>query len=45
MIKKIGNPSLYNQKLISKINSAELDLFYIKNRSDFRDKISQDAGK
>lgn len=39
MIKKIGNPSLYNQKLISKINSAELDLFYIKNRSDFRDKI------
>ena len=39
MFKKIGNPEIYNKKLISKINETEIDLFYIKNKSDFRDKI------
>ena len=39
MIKKIGNPEIYNQELISKINKLEIDLYYIKNRSDFIDKI------
>ena len=39
MIKKIGNPETFNKELISKINKAEIDLYYIKNRSDFRDKI------
>tara|TARA_B100000401_G_scaffold428032_1_gene360194 strand:+ start:50 stop:727 length:678 start_codon:yes stop_codon:yes gene_type:complete len=39
MFKKIGNPEIYNKELISKINETEIDLFYIKNKSDFRDKI------
>ena len=39
MIKKIGNPETFNKELISKINKAEIDLYYIKNKSDFRDKI------
>ena len=39
MIKKIGNPEIFNKELISKINKAEIDLYYIKNKSDFRDKI------
>ena len=39
MIKKIGNPSIHNKELISKIKKTEIDLYYIKNKSDFRDKI------
>ena len=39
MIKKIGNPYIHNKELISKINNTEIDLYYIKNKSDFRDKI------
>ena len=39
MIKKIGNPNIHNKELISKINKTEIDLYYIKNKSDFRDKI------
>ena len=36
---KIGNPEIFNKELIKKINNAKIDLFYIKNKSDFRDKI------
>ncbi len=39
MIKKIGNPEIYNKELISKINKTEIDLYYIKNKSDFRERI------
>ena len=39
MIKKIGNPEIYNKELISKINKTEIDLYYIKNKSDFRKRI------
>ncbi len=39
MIKKIGNPEVYNKELISKIKNIEIDLYYIKNKSDFREKI------
>ena len=39
MIKKIGNPEKKNAELISKIKNAKIDLFYIKNKTDFRDKI------
>ncbi len=39
MIKKIGNPEIYNQELISKINKLEIDLYYIKNKSDFRERV------
>ena len=39
MIKKIGNPYIHNKELISKIKKTEIDLYYIKNKSDFRDKI------
>ena len=39
MIKKIGNPEIYNKELISKINKLEIDLYYIKNKSDFRERI------
>ena len=36
---KIGNPEIFNKELIKKINNAKINLFYIKNKSDFRDKI------
>ena len=39
MIKKIGNPEIYNKELISKINKTKIDLYYIKNKSDFRERI------
>ena len=39
MIKKIGNPEIFNDQLIKKIKNTKIDLFYIKNKSDFRDKI------
>jgi len=39
MIKKIGNPEIFNDQLIKKIKETKIDLFYIKNKSDFRDKI------
>ena len=38
---KIGSPEILNNELIKKINNAKIDLFYIKNKSDFRDKILQ----
>ena len=39
MIKKIGNPEILNSQIIKKIKDTKIDLFYIKNKSDFRDKI------
>jgi hypothetical protein len=39
MKKKIGNPEILNNQLIKKINDTKIDLFYIKNKSDFRDTI------
>ena len=39
MIKKIGNPEIKNRELISKIDNAKIDLFYIKNKADFRNEI------
>ena len=39
MTKKIGNPEKKNAELISKIKNAKIDLLYIKNKTDFRDKI------
>ena len=42
MIKKIGNPEILNNQIIKKIQNTKIDLFYIKNRSDFRDKILED---
>ena len=42
MFKKIGNPEIYNKELISKINETEIDLFYIKNKSDFTFTNSED---
>ena len=39
MIKKIGNPEIKNRELISKIDNAKIDLFYIKNNADFRNEI------
>jgi len=42
MIKKIGNPETLNNQIIQKIQNTKIDLFYIKNKSDFRDKILED---
>ena len=42
MIKKIGNPEILNNQIIKKIQNTKIDLFYIKNKSDFRDKILED---
>ena len=42
MIKKIGNPEILNSQIIKKIKDTKIDLFYIKNKSDFRDKILED---
>ena len=39
MIKKIGNPEIKNREIISKIKNAQIDLFYIKNKADFRSEI------
>jgi SAM-dependent methyltransferase len=39
MMKKIGNPEKKNSELISKIKNAKIDLYYIKNKSDFRNEI------
>ena len=39
MIKKIGNPEIKNREIISKIKNAQIDLFYIKNKADFRNEI------
>tara|TARA_B100000959_G_C14972885_1_gene620433 strand:+ start:1230 stop:1907 length:678 start_codon:yes stop_codon:yes gene_type:complete len=39
MRKKIGNPEIVNNELIKKIRDTEINLFYIKNKSDFRDRI------
>lgn len=45
MIKKFGNPELINNKLIQKINNTEIDLYYIKIKSDFRDRILNSIDK
>ena len=39
MIQKIGNPEILNNQIIKKIKNTKIDLFYLKNKSDFRDKI------
>ena len=39
MIRKIGNPEIFNAQIIKKIKDTNIDLFYIKNKSDFRDRI------
>ena len=39
MIQKIGNPEKLNNQIIKKIKNTKIDLFYLKNKSDFRDKI------
>ena len=39
MIKKFGNPERKNAELIFKIKNTKIDLHYIKNKDDFRDKI------
>jgi SAM-dependent methyltransferase len=39
MIKKFGNPEKKNAELIFKIKNTKIDLHYIKNKDDFRDKI------
>ena len=45
MIKKIGNPEILNNQIIKKIQNTKIDLFYIKNKSDFRDKILEDINR
>ena len=35
----IGNPQKKNKELIDKINNCKINLFYIKNKKDFRDLI------
>src|SRR6056300_1201656 len=39
MIKKFENPEKKNAELIFKIKNTKIDLHYIKNKDDFRDKI------
>ena len=38
-MKKIGNPEKLNIELIKRINNTKIDFFYIKKKSDFRDRI------